>query len=70
MHAGFGQERAAPDELGLPSGQGLLVERGRLEIPIDPFQVAEPEGLSAHGAVEDADIIHGRLLLIASLRAA
>ena len=70
MHAGLGQKRAALHELGLAPGQGLLVERGRLEIPVDPLEVAEAGGLGALRAVEDADIFHGRLLLIAGHRAA
>jgi len=70
MHAGLGQESAALHELGLVPLQGLLVERRGFEVPVDFLEIAEAAGLRALSAVEDADVIHGRLLLVAHRPAA
>ena len=61
VDAGVGDERAA-----LASwprrGRGLLVEGGRLKVPVDALRGRGSRSLSAMRAVVDADIVHGLLL--------
>ena len=63
--------RSAPPWMSLvsPRIEGLLVEGGRLEVPENALEIAEAEGLGALRAVEDADIVHGKPLLIVPHRA-
>jgi hypothetical protein len=63
MVAGFRAERAALDDRGLAGGDGMLVERRDVQIPVDRSQVLEPEFVGALGAVPQSRFLHNDLRL-------
>jgi hypothetical protein len=68
VDAGFGQQRAPMGDRSLAPGDRLLVQSGGFQVPVDPLQTAEADGLSTLRAVENADIVHRQLLLNAVRR--
>ena len=50
----LGEEGSAMGETGLAADEGMLVERGRLLVPVNRLEVAKAERLGAVGAVVNA----------------
>jgi hypothetical protein len=65
MHTRVGEEGAAVRELGLAAAERVFVQGRRLQVPEHAFEVAEAKGFGALRTVEDADIFHDLLLLVA-----
>ena len=60
VHAGLRADGAALDERGFLGGQRMLVERGRVEIPVHRGQLFETEFIGAVSAVPQTRFLHGR----------
>ncbi len=58
MDAGLRADRAALHDRGLAGRDGMLVERRRIEIPVDRSQVLESEFVGAVGAVPQSRFLH------------
>src|SRR4051794_16321846 len=59
VDARIGQDRAALGQLRFPTGQRLLVQRRRFEVPVDALEIAKAELVGAMRAVEYAEVLHG-----------
>jgi len=59
--AGFRAERAAGDDLGFPIGDGMLVERGLGQIPVNLLEILEAECIGAKGFIAYARLLHENL---------
>jgi hypothetical protein len=68
VDARVGIDGPALDELRLATRDRVLVEARSAKIPMHAFEVAEAERVSAVGAVEYAEVLHGRHPPGASLR--
>src|SRR5262249_41009417 len=58
MHAGLGGKGAALHHLRFAPGNGVLVERGLAEIPVDRLESLEAEFVGAMGAVPEPRFFH------------
>ena len=57
---GLGAERAAFDQRGFASGDGVLVERGFGEVPVDRGEIFEAEFVGAMSAVPHTRFLHAK----------
>ena len=61
VDAGFRAQRAALDDRGLARRDGMLVKRGRGQIPMHRAQIFETEFIGAEGAVPQTRFLHENL---------
>ena len=59
--ASFRAQRAAGDDLRFVIGDGVLIERGLGQIPVDLLEVTEPKSIGAKGFVANARLLHENL---------
>ena len=59
--AGFRAQRAAGDDLRFVIGDGVLVERGLGQIPVDLLEIPEPKSIGAEGFIAYARLLHENL---------
>ncbi len=60
MDTGLGAQRAARDERRFAAGDGVLVERGLGEIPMNRGEILEAEFVGAIGTVSQTRFLHGK----------
>ena len=59
--AGFRAQRAAGDDLRFVIGDGVLVERGLGQIPVDLLEVPQAKSIGAKGFIANARLLHENL---------
>jgi hypothetical protein len=58
VNASLGDQRAASGQRGFTSGEGILVKRRLVLIPIERLQAFEAERFTANGRIPDTYFLH------------
>ena len=62
VHSGVGHQRAFSGDVGFPTGDGLFVEAGRRQVPVDGAGVGDAVDFEAVAADERTGILHHKPL--------